>query len=83
MARAGRLAGAARGDRGGLAGAAALRTLVAQAADRLKPGGWLIMEHGWDQGETTRALCSSGWTEVATAKDLAGQDRFLLARRPA
>jgi len=67
---------------GGPDGLAALRTLVAQAAC-LKPGGWLIMEHGWDQGETTRALCGNGWTEVATAKDLAGQDRFLIARRPA
>ena len=34
-------------------------------------------------GKATRALCDNGWTEVATAKDLAGQDRFLIARRAA
>jgi release factor glutamine methyltransferase len=66
---------------GGTDGLTALRSLAEQGRDRLKPGGWLIMEHGWDQGRPTRDFCVRGWEEVATIKDLGGQDRFLVARR--
>ncbi len=44
-----------------------LATIVAGAADRLPPGGWLLMEHGYDQGAATRALLEAGgFTEVST-----------------
>lgn len=66
---------------GGPDGLDLIRTLVEQARTVLKPGGWLLMEHGWDQGPSTRALCE-GFEEVATVKDLEGQDRFLTARKP-
>lgn len=53
-----------------------LATIVAGAAGRLLPGGWLLMEHGYDQGAATRALLEAGgFTEVSTARDLAGQER--------
>lgn len=66
---------------GGPDGLDLIRTLVVQAQASLKPGGWLLVEHGWDQGPSTCALCTEGWTEVATVKDLEGQDRFLVARK--
>ena len=60
----------------------ALRAIVAGAPALLEPGGALVVEHGAAQGEATRALArAAGFTEVATRKDLAGQDRLLVARR--
>ena len=66
---------------GGPDGLDVFRRLVPQALESLRPGGWLLCEHGHDQGAATRALCATGWTEVATAKDLSGTDRFLVARK--
>ena len=37
-------------------GLAAIRQLVPGAARQLKPGGWLLLEHGWRQGRAVRAL---------------------------
>jgi len=66
---------------GGKDGLDAIRTLVRQAIVVLKPGGWLLLEHGHDQGAATRELCAEGWTDVATLPDLSGAERFLAARR--
>jgi release factor glutamine methyltransferase len=66
---------------GGPDGLDAIGALVAQALVALRPGGWLVMEHGHDQGPSTRALCGPGWSEIGTEKDLAGHDRFLVARK--
>ena len=50
-----------------------LRTIVAQAPARLAPGGWLLLEHGWDQAETVQVLLrDAGFTAVQDRKDLAG-----------
>ena len=52
------------------------------ARQLLRPGGLLLMEHGWLQGESCRALCSSRyWEYIHTGQDLAGRDRFLSAVR--
>jgi len=60
-----------------------LATIVDGAAARLLPGGWLLMEHGYDQGEATRALLTrAGFAEVFTALDLAGHDRCSAGRLP-
>ena len=51
-------------------GLAALRQLVPGAARHLKPGGWLLLEHGWRQGRAVRALFKAarfGW--VGTLRD--------------
>ena len=66
---------------GGEDGLDAIRALVRQAAGALKSGGWLLVEHGHDQGASTRALCADGWADVETRRDLSGTDRFLAARR--
>lgn len=66
---------------GGPDGLDLIRILVKQAIECLVPGGWLLVEHGHDQGPATVALCADGWESAATVKDLAGLDRFLVARK--
>lgn len=66
---------------GGTDGLDAIRRLVEQAREVLRPGGWLFLEHGHDQGEATRSLCGEDWSELGTEKDLAGSDRFLVVRK--
>ncbi|BCL76558.1 release factor glutamine methyltransferase [Jeongeupia sp. HS-3] len=57
-------------------GLAHIRVIVAGAQDHLAPGGWLLFEHGFDQGEASRALLTgAGYVEVQTWTDLAGLDR--------
>jgi release factor glutamine methyltransferase len=61
----------------------AIRVIVAEASAHLEPGGWLLLEHGWDQGAAVRALLTAaGFVEVATEQDLEGRDRVTLGRCP-
>lgn len=54
----------------------AIRQIVRTAAAWLKPGGVLLFEHGYEQGEACRNLLhGSGFKLVHTYKDLAGHDR--------
>ena len=47
------------------------------------PGGWLLVEHGWDQGAAVRVLFKqAGFVEVATEADLEERDRVTLGRWP-
>ncbi|MDQ1094444.1 release factor glutamine methyltransferase [Xanthomonas sacchari] len=60
-----------------------LRRIAADAPAHLLPGGWLLLEHGWDQGPAVRALLeASGFLEVATHQDLEARDRVTLGRQP-
>jgi release factor glutamine methyltransferase len=53
-----------------------LRTIIAQAPACLKPGGWLLLEHGYDQAAAVRQLLqASGFIDVQSRRDLAGIDR--------
>jgi release factor glutamine methyltransferase len=53
-----------------------LRAIVAAAPAHLLPGGWLLLEHGWDQGAAVRALlAAAGFARVATRRDLGGRER--------
>ena len=62
-------------------GLSALRTIVAGARQYLKPQGWLLMEHGYDQAAAVRDLLSAqGYTEVQSWTDLAGIERVSGAR---
>jgi len=62
-------------------GLSALRIIVAGAVARLKPGGWLLMEHGYDQSAAVRQLLSEqGYTDVQSWTDLAGIERVTGAR---
>ncbi len=53
-----------------------IRQIIAQAPHHLTPGGWLLLEHGWDQALPVQALLhKAGFTNVQSRKDLAGMDR--------
>ncbi|MEG1834154.1 MAG: peptide chain release factor N(5)-glutamine methyltransferase [Burkholderiaceae bacterium] len=57
-------------------GLACLRALATGAAAHLSPGGWIGLEHGWDQGPATRELLQAGGlVEIGTVQDGAGLDR--------
>ena len=61
----------------------AIREIVAGAHEHLVPGGWLLLEHGWDQGEAIRALLEqAGFVEAQTVQDLEQRDRVTLGRWP-
>ncbi len=50
-----------------------IRQIVELAPERLMPGGWLLLEHGYDQAERVRALLTDrGFTQVQSRMDLAG-----------
>ena len=62
-------------------GLSAIRMLAKGAGERLQTGGWLLMEHGWNQGAAVRQILrDNGFSEVATEQDLAGLDRLTLGR---
>ncbi|MFC5552195.1 peptide chain release factor N(5)-glutamine methyltransferase [Massilia aerilata] len=57
-------------------GLSALRSIVDGSPAHLLPGGWLLMEHGYDQAAAVRALLdAAGYTEVQSWRDLAGIER--------
>jgi release factor glutamine methyltransferase len=61
---------------GGEDGLACIREIAARARSRLRPGGWVLMEHGYDQGDRCVELLSAlGYAEVADFNDLAGLPR--------
>jgi len=63
-------------------GLSALRIIIAGAPLHLEPGGWLLLEHGYDQAEAVRALLAArGFTEVQSWRDLAGIERVSGGRR--
>lgn len=59
-----------------------IRHIIAGADAHLESGGWLLLEHGWNQGEAVRALlCAAGFEQVFTAQDLEKRDRVSGGRR--
>ena len=61
----------------------AIRVLCGAAQAHLHRGGWLLLEHGWEQGAAVRGLLqAAGFVEVATCCDLERRDRVTLGRRP-
>ncbi|HDX8360997.1 TPA: peptide chain release factor N(5)-glutamine methyltransferase [Aeromonas veronii] len=65
------------------AGLADIRHIVAHAPAYLLPDGWLLLEHGWDQGEAVRQLLrDGGYREVATVRDYGDNDRVTLGLCP-
>ena len=59
-----------------------IRHIIAQAPARLKPGGWLLLEHGYDQGAVVQNLLrQAGFTQVQARCDLAGVQRCSGGRR--
>ncbi|WP_374246499.1 peptide chain release factor N(5)-glutamine methyltransferase [Zoogloea sp.] len=57
--------------------------IVDAAPAYLAPGGWLLLEHGYDQAAAVRELLlAGGFAQVASARDLAGIERITLGCRP-
>lgn len=67
----------------GTDGLDSLRSITAHALPALKHGGWLLLEHGFDQGAAVRALLTqAGFAAVETRRDLEGRERASGGRRP-
>lgn len=61
----------------GADGLNAIRHIVQTAPGFLQPGGWLLLEHGWEQAEAVRNLLGArGFVEVQSWQDLAGHQRI-------
>jgi release factor glutamine methyltransferase len=57
----------------------AIRRIAVDAIAATRPGGWLLLEHGWTQGEGARAVLEgAGWKAVETKRDLEGRERVTL-----
>ena len=57
-------------------GLSCIRRIVGDAPRHLLPGGWLLIEHGYDQAAAVRGLLGEGpYAEIATWQDLSGVDR--------
>ena len=66
----------------GIDGLECLRTIVAGAMTHLVPGGWILLEHGYDQGDDVRQMLEeAGFAAVRTRKDYGGNDRVTMGRR--
>ena len=53
-----------------------IREIVAGASEHLNAGGWLLLEHGYDQAEAVQALlAATGFAELTSLADLAGIPR--------
>jgi release factor glutamine methyltransferase len=54
----------------------AIRSIIAHAPAHLKSGGWLLMEHGYDQATAARELLTAtAFSNAVTRRDLAGVER--------
>ena len=63
------------------AGFADLAHIIEQAPAYLLDSGWLLLEHGWQQGARVRELfVARGFTRVATVRDYGGQERVTLGQ---
>ncbi len=64
-------------------GLASLKAIISGAGGHLQPGGWLLVEHGHDQGERcARLLEAAGFIDLMAMADLAGLPRVAGGRLP-
>jgi release factor glutamine methyltransferase len=60
-----------------------LRLIVSQAPGHLEAGGWLLLEHGFDQGAAVRELLlAHGFEQIQTRRDLGDHERITFGRVP-
>ena len=66
----------------GADGLDAIRSIIAHAADHLEPGGWLLLEHGYNQAAAIQELFAThGYSRAITRLDLAGVARCTGAQK--
>ncbi len=62
-------------------GLADIQHIISNSPSFLKPSGWLMLEHGYQQGEQVRELFASfSYSEIETLRDLAGHERITIGR---
>ncbi|MDY6009600.1 MAG: peptide chain release factor N(5)-glutamine methyltransferase [Duodenibacillus sp.] len=67
----------------GVDGMSCIRAIVHDAEAHLTPGGWIVFEHGYDQGEAVRSLLEcSGYEDVQTLRDFGMNERVTSGRKP-
>ncbi len=60
-----------------------IRQIIDSCLIHLKPQGWLMLEHGYNQAESvTDLMAETGLTCMTTIKDLGGNDRVTIAKNP-
>ncbi|MTI63699.1 peptide chain release factor N(5)-glutamine methyltransferase [Methylophaga sp.] len=58
-----------------------IRRITEQAVDCLKPGGWLLVEHGYDQSQRVQdCLALAGFEHISAHQDFGGQDRAVMGQ---
>lgn len=58
-----------------------IRLIISRAPQYCLPGAWLMVEHGFDQGEVIRALFSeAGFINIETVQDLEQRDRVTIGQ---
>ncbi|MGV8925633.1 MAG: peptide chain release factor N(5)-glutamine methyltransferase [Ewingella sp.] len=63
------------------AGLADLAHIIQSASAYLEEGGWLLLEHGWQQAVEVQTLFrQTGYRDVSTVKDYGGNDRISLGQ---
>jgi release factor glutamine methyltransferase len=65
---------------GGPSGLEIYGRLIPEACRALRPGGWLLLELGYNSLESVRGMLGREWSEIAVLADLAGLPRVLVAR---
>ena len=67
---------------GGVDGLDAIRNIISNAGRYLNKGGWLVIEHGFDQAQAVRSLLNNnGFINIKTRRDYAGVDRVTMGKR--
>jgi release factor glutamine methyltransferase len=65
-------------------GLADLAHIIREGRHFLAPDGWMLLEHGWQQGEAVRELyIQAGYSQVETCRDYGGNERLTVGRRNA
>jgi len=61
----------------GKTGLESLEQIIERAPEFISRGGWLLLEHGFDQAAAVREiLANRGFTTVSTRRDWSGQERI-------
>ena len=64
-------------------GLSAIRSISHTVRAKLFDGGWLMFEHGWEQGPATRQVMQeAGFINIETLQDLQGHERVTLGENP-
>ncbi|WP_308366502.1 MULTISPECIES: peptide chain release factor N(5)-glutamine methyltransferase [unclassified Microbulbifer] len=63
-------------------GLADIEWIAQKSIEYLQPGGWLIVEHGWQQAEAVRKIfAAAGLNNIESRKDYSGWERLTLGRK--